>query len=34
MYDAVSRAYLVNFKLDGKLVESRTVSDLPALQRR
>jgi Domain of unknown function (DUF4390) len=33
MYDAISRAYLVNFKLGGKLVESRTVGDLPALQK-
>jgi hypothetical protein len=33
MYDAVSREYLVNRKLDGKLVESRTVSDVADLER-
>lgn len=33
MYDAVSREYLVNRKLGGKLVDSRMVGDLPALER-
>lgn len=33
MYDAVSREYLINRKLGGKLVDSRMVSDLPALER-
>lgn len=33
MYDAVSREYLVNRKLGGKLVDSRMVSDLPSLER-
>lgn len=28
MYDAASRGYLVNYKLDGKLVESRMVREL------
>jgi len=32
MYDAVARAYNVHFKLDGKLIESRTVHDLKAAQ--
>jgi hypothetical protein len=30
-YDAVERHYTVNYKLDGKLVESRMVHDRPAL---
>lgn len=33
MYDALSRQYLVNYKLGGKLVESRMVNDLAALER-
>jgi hypothetical protein len=33
MYNAVSREYLVNFKLDGKLTETRVVRDLEALER-
>jgi hypothetical protein len=33
MYDAVSREYLVNRKLGGKLVDSRIVGDLPSLER-
>jgi hypothetical protein len=33
MYDAVSREYLVNRKLGGKLIDSRMVGDLPALER-
>lgn len=33
MYDAVSREYLVNRKLGGKLVESRMVGDLESLER-
>ena len=33
MYDAVSREYLVNRKLGGKLVDSRMVSDLAGLER-
>lgn len=33
MYDAVSREYLINRKLGGKLVESRTVGDLESLAR-
>ncbi|MEM7052755.1 MAG: DUF4390 domain-containing protein [Acidobacteriota bacterium] len=32
MYDAVSREYLVNTKLDGKLVESRMVKELEDLE--
>lgn len=32
MYDAVERAYAVHFKLDGKLIESRTVRDRKALE--
>lgn len=32
MYDAAAREYLVNYKLDGKLVESRMVRDLPELR--
>jgi len=31
MYDAVARHYTVNYKLDGKLVDSRTVHDQQAL---
>ena len=33
MYDAISREYLVNTKLGGKLVDSRTFTDLAALER-
>ena len=33
MYNAVSREYLVNFKLDGKLTETRVVRDLKELER-
>ncbi len=33
MYNAVTEEYLVNFKLDGKLIESRVVRDLEALER-
>jgi hypothetical protein len=33
MYDAVSREYLVNRKLGGKLVDSHMVSDLDGLRR-
>jgi hypothetical protein len=32
MYDAVSRAYTVHYKLDGKLIESRTVRERKALE--
>jgi Domain of unknown function (DUF4390) len=32
MYDALSREYLVNYKLGGKLVESRMVTDLADLE--
>jgi hypothetical protein len=32
MHDAVARAYTVHYKLDGELVESRTVRDLKALE--
>jgi hypothetical protein len=31
MYDAVARQYTVNYKLNGKLVDSRTVHDQQAL---
>lgn len=31
IYDAVAREYMVNYKLDDKLVESRTVRDKQAL---
>ena len=31
MYNAVTQEYLVNFKHDGQLVDSRVVTDLPAL---
>jgi hypothetical protein len=33
MYNAVTREYLVNYKLDGRLIESRVVTDLDRLQR-
>ena len=33
MYDAATRGYLVNYKLDGKLVESRMVRDHADLER-
>ncbi len=33
MYDAATRGYLINYKLDGKLVESRMVRDMPDLER-
>lgn len=33
MYNAVTREYLVNYKLDGRLIESRVVTDLPGLER-
>jgi hypothetical protein len=32
MYDAVTRAYTVHHKLDGELIESRTVRDHQALE--
>jgi len=32
MYDAVTRDYTVNYKLDDKLIESRTVRDRKALE--
>ena len=32
MYDAVARVYNVHFKLDAKLIESRTVHDLKAVE--
>ena len=32
MYDAVARAYNVHFKLDDKLIESRTVRDRQTLE--
>jgi len=32
MYDAVARAYSVHYKLDGKLIESRTVRERKALE--
>jgi len=32
MHDAVTRAYTVHYKLDGELVESRTVRDRKALE--
>lgn len=32
MYDAATRGYLINYKLDGKLVESRLVRDLADLE--
>lgn len=33
MYDAGTRGYLVNYKLDGKLVESRMVRDVADVER-
>jgi hypothetical protein len=33
MYNAVTREYLVNYKLDGRLIESRVVTDLEELER-
>ncbi len=33
MYNAVTREYLVNFKYDGTLIESRTVRELGELER-
>lgn len=33
MYDAATRGYLVNYKLGGKLIESRLVRGLPDLER-
>lgn len=33
MYNALTREYLVNFKLDGRLIESREVYDLDQLER-
>ncbi len=33
MYNAVTSEYLVNFKLDGKLIESRVVRDRDGLER-
>ncbi|HSM50287.1 MAG TPA: DUF4390 domain-containing protein [Thermoanaerobaculia bacterium] len=33
MYNALSRDYLLNFKRDGRLVESRTVRELADLER-
>jgi hypothetical protein len=32
MYNALTREYLVNFKLDGRLIESRSVRDEAALE--
>lgn len=32
MYDAVSRTYAVHYRLDGKLIESRTLRDRPSLE--
>ncbi len=32
MYDAVSRTYAVHYRLDGKLIESRTLRDRPGLE--
>lgn len=32
MYDAVDRAYTIHYKLDGKLIESRTVRERKALE--
>lgn len=31
MYNAVTQEYLVNYKHDGRLIDSRVVTDLPAL---
>ncbi len=33
MYNAIDREYLVNYKLDGRLVQSRVVHDLDELER-
>ena len=33
MYDAATRGYLVNYKLDGKLVESRMVREVADVER-
>jgi hypothetical protein len=33
MYNAVTREYLVNYKLDGRLIESRVVTDQDELER-
>lgn len=33
MYDAMRREYLINYKQDGRLLESRMVHDLDALER-
>ncbi len=33
MYNAVTREYLLNYKLDGKLIQSRVVRDLEELRR-
>jgi len=33
MYNAVTREYLVNYKLEGRLIESRVVNDLDGLKR-
>jgi hypothetical protein len=33
MFNAVNREYLVNFKLDGRLVESRVLHDLAEVER-
>ena len=32
MYDAVARSYTVHYKLDDKLIESRTVRDRKSLE--
>lgn len=32
MYDGLAREYLVNYKLDGRLIESRMVETLPELE--
>lgn len=33
MYNAIRREYLVNYKLDGRLVQSRVLKSLPELER-
>jgi hypothetical protein len=33
MYNAVTREYLVNYKLDGRLIDSRVVNDVAELER-
>ncbi len=33
MYNAVTREYLVNYKIDGKLIQSRVMRDLEELRR-